>query len=408
MSADWWLSYNESFDLWGKFFTMQVTAIIAAGGSGTRLGAAVPKQLLQIGGRTILQRAIDAFRSHPGVAEVIVALPEAVVAAPPSWLEGVRVVAGGARRQDSVANAFAAIAADTEIVMIHDAARPFVSADVITRAIDAAATHGAAIVALPVSDTVKRVVREGGAGGGGVITETLPRDEIFLAQTPQAFRRDVLGAAIAAGRGLSTATDEAMLAERAGHHVHVVVGDAANVKITTAADLERAREREARQPATSRVGVGYDLHRLVEGRPLILGGVDIPAERGALGHSDADVVCHSLTDAILGAARAGDIGQHYPDTDPRWKGASSIELLGEVAALVRGRGFAVENVDVVVILERPKIGPHREAIQLRLAEALGIDAGRVSIKGKTNEGVDAVGRGEAIAAHAVCLLVPVS
>jgi len=387
---------------------MQVTAIIAAGGSGTRLGAAVPKQLLQLGGRTILQRAIDAFRSHPGVAEVIVALPEAIVAAPPSWLEGVRVVAGGARRQDSVANAFAAIADDTEIVMIHDAARPFVSADVITRAIDAAAIHGAAIVALPVSDTVKRVVREDGASGGGVITETLPRDEIFLAQTPQAFRRDVLGAAIAAGRGSATATDEAMLAERAGHRVHVVVGDAANVKITTAADLERAREHDVRQPATSRVGVGYDLHRLVEGRRLILGGVDIPADLGALGHSDADVVCHSVTDAILGAARAGDIGQHYPDTDPRWKGASSIELLREVAALVRGRGFAVENVDVVVILERPKIGPHREAIQLRLAEALGIDAGRVSIKGKTNEGVDAVGRGEAIAAHAVCLLVPVS
>ena len=387
---------------------MRVTAIIAAGGSGTRLGAAVPKQLLQLGGRTILQRAIDAFRSHPGVAEVIVALPEAIVAAPPSWLEGVRVVAGGARRQDSVANAFAAIADDTEIVMIHDAARPFVSADVISRAIDAAAIHGAAIVALPVSDTVKRVVREDGASGGGVITETLPRDEIFLAQTPQAFRRDVLGAAIAAGRGSATATDEAMLAERAGHRVHVVVGDAANVKITTAADLERAREHDVRQPATSRVGVGYDLHRLVEGRRLILGGVDIPADLGALGHSDADVVCHSVTDAILGAARAGDIGQHYPDTDPRWKGASSIELLREVAALVRGRGFAVENVDVVVILERPKIGPHREAIQLRLAEALGIDAGRVSIKGKTNEGVDAVGRGEAIAAHAVCLLVPVS
>jgi 2-C-methyl-D-erythritol 2,4-cyclodiphosphate synthase len=179
------------------------------------------------------------------------------------------------------------------------------------------------------------------------------------------------------------------------------------VKITTAADLERAREREARLSPASRVGVGYDLHRLVEGRRLILGGVDIPAERGALGHSDADVVCHSLTDAILGAARAGDIGQHYPDTDPRWKDASSIELLREVAALIGGRGFAVENVDVVVILERPRIGPHREAIQLRLAEALGIDAGRVSIKGKTNEGVDAVGRGEAIAAHAVCLLVPV-
>jgi 2-C-methyl-D-erythritol 2,4-cyclodiphosphate synthase len=153
-----------------------------------------------------------------------------------------------------------------------------------------------------------------------------------------------------------------------------------------------------------RVGVGYDLHRLVEGRPLVLGGVTVPAERGALGHSDADVICHAVTDAILGAARAGDIGQHYPDTDPRWKGASSIVLLTEVVALVRARGLTVENVDVVVILERPKIGPHREAIQASVAAAIGIDASRISVKGKTNEGVDAVGRGEAIAAHAVTLL----
>jgi 2-C-methyl-D-erythritol 2,4-cyclodiphosphate synthase len=157
-----------------------------------------------------------------------------------------------------------------------------------------------------------------------------------------------------------------------------------------------------------RVGEGWDTHALVEGRKLILGGVEVAHTHGLAGHSDADALCHAITEAILGAAAAGDIGRHFPDSDPRWKGASSIELLREVAALVRGRGFAVENVDVVVILERPKIGPHREAIQLRLAEALGIDAGRVSIKGKTNEGVDAVGRGEAIAAHAVCLLVPVS
>ena len=150
--------------------------------------------------------------------------------------------------------------------------------------------------------------------------------------------------------------------------------------------------------------MGYDLHRLVEGRPLVLGGVTVPSERGALGHSDADVICHAVTDAILGAARAGDIGQHYPDSDPRWKGASSIALLTEVVGLVRGRGLAIENVDVVVILERPKIGPHRDAIQSRLAEALGIDESRVSVKAKTNEGVDAVGRGEAIAAHAVALL----
>jgi 2-C-methyl-D-erythritol 2,4-cyclodiphosphate synthase len=172
------------------------------------------------------------------------------------------------------------------------------------------------------------------------------------------------------------------------------------VKITTAGDLDAARQRVS----AGRVGIGYDLHRLVEGRPLILGGVAVPSERGALGHSDADVVCHAVTDAILGGARAGDIGQHYPDTDPRWKDASSIILLREVAAMVRGKGLEVQNVDVVVVLERPKVGPHRAAIESSLAEALGIEAARVSVKAKTNEGVDAVGRGEAIAAHAVCLL----
>ena len=189
----------------------------------------------------------------------------------------------------------------------------------------------------------------------------MPRDEIFLAQTPQAFTRGVLGAAIAAGQAAGTATDEAMLAERAGHKVHVVAGDTANVKITTAADLERARADVGCR--ATRVGIGYDLHRLVEGRPLVLGGVTIPSDRGALGHSDADVVCHAVTDAILGAARAGDIGQHFPDTDPQWKGASSIVLLKEVAALVRSAGFIVANVDVVVILERPKLGAHRDAIR---------------------------------------------
>jgi len=380
---------------------VHVTAIIAAGGTGRRLGAAVPKQLLEVEGRSLLERSVDAFRTHPAVAEVIVALPAALVADPPAWLaaaSGVRVVAGGERRQDSVASAVGALSSESEIVLVHDAARPFVTPAVISRAIAGAAAHGAAIVGVPVSDTVKRVGAPGTADAD-VIAATLPREEIFLAQTPQAFRVDVLRAAIARGRE-TTATDEAMLAEQAGHKVRIVAGDPANVKITTADDLDAARQRAS----AGRVGIGYDLHRLVEGRPLILGGVPVPSERGAQGHSDADVVCHAVTDAILGGARAGDIGQHYPDTDPRWKDASSIVLLREVAALVRGKGLEVQNVDVVVVLERPKVGPHRAAIESSLAEALGIDAARVSVKAKTNEGVDAVGRGEAIAAHAVCLL----
>jgi 2-C-methyl-D-erythritol 4-phosphate cytidylyltransferase / 2-C-methyl-D-erythritol 2,4-cyclodiphosphate synthase len=380
---------------------MHVTAIIAAGGRGHRLGAAMPKQLLEVGGRSLLQWSVEAFTAHPAISDVIVALPSDLARNPPNWLSGVRVVEGGGRRQDSVANAFAVLADATEIVLVHDAARPFVTADVISRAIDGAAAHGAAIAAVPVTDTVKRVEAR---GAGSVITETLPREEIFLAQTPQAFRRQVLHAAIVAARSEATATDESMLAERAGHRVHVA-GDPSNVKITTPADLASARDRTAApQPSAGRVGVGYDLHRLVEARPLVLGGVTVPSDRGALGHSDADVVCHAVTDAILGAARAGDIGLHYPDSDPKWKDASSLALLRDVVTLVRGRGLAVQNVDVVVILERPMIGPYRNAIERHLAEALDVEVDRVSVKGKTNEGVDAVGRGEAVAAHAVALL----
>ncbi len=387
---------------------MKVSAIIAAGGAGRRVGAGVPKQLLEIGGRSILERAIEAFVSHPRVNDVVVVLPEALVAAPPAWLASaprVRLVLGGARRQDSVANAFDAVPRDTEIVLVHDAARPFVTADLISRSIDAAAQHGAAIAALPAHDTVKRVT-------SGVIEETIPRESVYLAQTPQAFRRDVLAAAIAAGRSGAGGTDEAALAERAGHRVHVIDGDAANVKITTGADVDAARR--AMHPSDARtlgpsdprtfVGVGYDLHRLVEGRPLILGGVTVPFERGAFGHSDADVVCHAVTDAILGAARAGDIGRLYPDTDPQWKDSSSIDLLRHAVAVVRDRGFVIKNVDVVVILERPKIASHRAEMEQRLAHALDLAVERVSVKGKTNEGVDAVGRGEAVAAHAVALL----
>jgi 2-C-methyl-D-erythritol 4-phosphate cytidylyltransferase/2-C-methyl-D-erythritol 2,4-cyclodiphosphate synthase len=314
----------------------------------------------------------------------------------------VRCVEGGARRQDSVANAVAHARADADVIAIHDAARPFVSAALIDRTIAAAIAHGAAIAALPVRDTVKQA---GGArtDASRPIAATLPREDIFLAQTPQAFRRAVLVNALEAGRkGGLEASDEAMLLEGAGWPVHLVAGEAANMKITTAEDFAQARARL--EPAI-RVGTGYDLHRLVEGRALILGGVTIPFEKGLEGHSDADIVCHAVTDAVLGAAAAGDIGRLFPDTDPRWKGADSLQLLRGAVAHLRSLGYRVSNVDVTVVAERPKLLPHLDAMQANLATALEVGPASVSIKGKTNERVDAVGRGEAIAVHAVALLM---
>jgi 2-C-methyl-D-erythritol 4-phosphate cytidylyltransferase / 2-C-methyl-D-erythritol 2,4-cyclodiphosphate synthase len=382
---------------------MHVTAIIAAAGSGSRLGGSVPKQFLRLGGVPVLQRAVQAFQAAPRITDVIVVTRadavEQVAALVGTGGKPTRVLEGGETRQASVARGVAALDPAAQYVLVHDAARPFVTPAVIDRALDAAVADGAAIVAIQATDTVKRVRV---ADGAPRIVETIPRDSIYLAQTPQAFRRDVLEAAVALGRAGVEGTDEAALAERAGHPVRIVEGDPANVKITTAADFSRARR--AAGEAIIRIGTGYDLHTLVEGRPLILGGVDVPAERGALGHSDADVVCHAVTDAILGAAALGDIGRHFPDTDAAWKGASSVDLLARAVSMVREAGYTIANVDVTVILQRPKIAPFIDAIRERLAVTLGIPAGCVSAKGKTNEGVDAVGRGEAIAAHAVALL----
>lgn len=390
---------------------MHVTAIIAAGGRGTRFGGDRPKQFVELDGQSLLERSVGAFLTHPQVDEVVVALPTELLDPPPHYLDRAHAVKGGERRQDSVANAFRAASPASDVIVIHDAARPFVSADLISRTIASAAENGAALAAIAARDTVKRVevdrspegLRHTSEGLRRVV-ETLPREAIYLAQTPQAFRREVLAAALAI---TTDATDEAALAELAGYPVHIVEGDAANIKVTTAEDLRiaEALARGNKAPArTGRAGTGYDLHRLVEGRPLIIGGVTIPFERGALGHSDADVACHAATDAILGAACLGDIGRHFPDSDPRWKGASSIDLLSRAAAIVRDRGFEVGNVDVTIVLEKPKIKDSIDAMRAAMAGALGIAIDRVSVKGKTNEGVDAIGRGEAIAAHAVALL----
>lgn len=345
---------------------------------------------------------------HDRIAEVIVALPPGLVEDVPQYLKQsvkpIAVVDGGAWRQDSVANAFARVAGHADIVVIHDAARPLVSADLIRRTLDAAVDHGAAIAAQPATDTVKR------GDADGVIVGTLPRDEIFLAQTPQAFRVAVLQEALALAGGSAEATDEAALVERAGHRVQLVAGDARNVKITTADDLALA-ERLVSSPVQGvpgatmlRVGNGYDLHRLIDGRPLRLGGVEIPFDKGLAGHSDADAVCHAVTDAILGGAGAGDIGRHFPDSEAVWKDADSLVLLTRAAETVRDAGFSVVNIDVVVIAERPKLVPYIDAMESCLAGALGVAVDRVSVKGKTNEGMDSTGAGESIAVYAVALL----
>ena len=388
-------------------------ALVAAGGRGVRVGADRPKQFVELDGRSILERSVAALAASDRIGAVIVALPAEFVGTVGAHLRGLSAkpivcVEGGPRRQDSVANAFANSPRDAGIIVIHDAARPFVTAELIARTIDAAGAHGAAIAAIAVRDTVKQAgEREG--DGSRPIRATIPRDTVFLAQTPQAFRRDVLARAIAEGQSID-ATDEAMLVERLGLPVHVVDGDPRNIKITTAEDLAAASAfalratADKKAAALMRIGNGYDLHTLVEGRPLILAGVRIPFERGLSGHSDADVVSHAVTDAVLGAASMGDIGRLFPDTDPKWQGADSIALLKGAMELVRHGGYRVSNVDVTVIAQKPKLLPYLDQMRSNLAAALGVDAGAGSIKGKTNEGVDSMGRGESMSAHAVALL----
>ena len=382
----------------------------------------MPKQLLDLGGRPMLQWSVDAFLACERIRDVIVVGPPEWVHAPPACLRrpGIHLVAGGDRRQDSVANGFDAVPVASEIVLVHDAARPFVDTETIARAIDAAVESGAAVVALQARDTVKWSPADDPVPAGGtaarahrLVERTMARDSVFLAQTPQAFRREVLAEAVALGRAGVEGTDEAALAEQAGRRVRIVAGSARNMKVTTAEDLVMAealvhgrnlRPAGDRGLPVIRVGSGYDLHRFVEGRPLILGGVTVPFDRGLAGHSDADALCHAVTDAILGAAAQGDIGQHFPDSDDRWRGASSIDLLRQAAAVVAGLGYRLVNVDATIIAERPKLGPFRAAMAAGLAAALGVERSAVSVKAKTNEGVDAAGRGEAIAVHAVALL----
>ena len=386
--------------------------MIAAGGQGTRVGGDAPKQLQDLGGETLLSMAIKPFDECRRVDEIVIVLPETVTERESAVRIQIdtplRLVSGGSRRQDSVALGVDNVCKDADVVLVHDAARPFCTVSLIEKVIDATIEAGAVVPAIQAIDTVKKadVIDTKGVR---FVEATLPRDQIYLAQTPQGFALDVLKNAVELGRSGVKATDEAVLVERNGHAVRLVEGDMGNFKVTTSDDLQRARDRIRSDlfgdvPRT-RVGLGYDSHRMVAGRRLVLGGIEIPHKCGLDGHSDADAVCHAVTDAVLGAVAAGDIGQHFPDTDPQWRDVSSIELLRKAVDVVSGLGFCVGNVDVVVIAEQPRIGPHVQAMADRLSRTLGVATDLVSIKGKTAEGMDSVGRGEAIVVHAVATVV---
>lgn len=371
-------------------------ALVVAAGRGRRFGGDLPKQYHDLAGRMVLRHSLAAFAAHPEVDAVRAVIhPDDrqlydLAAAGLGLLEP---VPGGAQRQDSVRLGLESLAdLAPGIVLIHDGARPLVDFGVISRTIAALAEHPGAIPAMPVSDTIKR-------GADGLVTGTVERANLWRAQTPQGFRyRPILEAHQAvAGQEL---TDDAAVAESAGLPVALVLGSEDNLKVTNAEDIERAA-RLFPPGGEIRMGSGYDVHRFAPGTGVWLCGVLVPHEAALEGHSDADVALHALTDAVLGAVAAGDIGRHFPPTDPRWKGAASHLFLAHAANLVRGLGGVITGVDVTIICERPKVGPHRPAMTARVADILGIPASRVSVKATTTEGLGFTGRREGIAAQAV-------
>jgi len=374
-----------------------VYALVVAAGRGSRFGGPLPKQYLPLAGASILRYAVAAFAEHLEIAGVMVAIrPEdkALFEKSVKGLRAVSPVAGGAARQDSVRLGLEALAAyRPKSVLIHDGARPFPDRRLIDRVIDGLDRAPAAIPCLPLRDTIKRAE-------GGTIRETVDRSALWRAQTPQGFHFEtILGAhRDAIGRDL---TDDAAVAEAAGILPLIVDGSEDNLKVTTPDDLVAAERLLAARHGDVRVGQGLDVHPFAPGDHLWICGVRIPHGMGLVGHSDADVGLHALTDAVLGAIGAGDIGMHFPPDDPRWRGAPSERFLSHAADLVRTRGGVVAAVDVTLVCERPKIAPHRAAMVERIAAILGIVAGRVSVKATTTEKLGFTGRAEGIAAQAV-------
>ena len=381
-----------------------ISAVLVAAGSSTRMG--FDKLSFDLGGETVLHRSIRAFDQCPQIGEIVLVAgknrafveQQAVGCTKP-----VQIVAGGATRAESAKNGV--LAAHGELVAVHDAARPFVSPAVIAAVLEAAARCGAAAPAVPVKDTIKQAV----PGDGKTVPEaclvhsTPDRSTLYAVQTPQCFDRAQYLAALQEldAEKARLVTDDCSLFELTGRSVQLTHGDYANLKITTREDLPRPVQKEETR---MRIGHGYDVHRLVEGRKLILGGVEIPFEKGLLGHSDADVLAHAVMDAVLGAAALGDIGQHFPDNDPAYAGADSLELARHVARILSEHGYRVENIDATILCQRPKLAPHIPAMRANLAAAFGLPVDAVSVKATTEEHLGFTGEGLGIAAHAVALI----
>jgi len=372
----------------------RIVALIVAAGKGARAGGGVPKQFAQLGGKAVLAHSVAAFARHPAIDEVVIVIGEGQEEDARIAIGDHRLVVGGATRRDSVRNGLEAIC-DASHVLIHDAARPFLPAAVLDRLLAALGDHAGAVPALPVADTLAR--------GDGSLGETVDRDGLYRVQTPQAFRFADILQAHRTWPADRDATDDAQMLRAAGGDVAIVEGDPMLEKITHPADFAAAEIRLAARGST-RTAMGYDVHRLVDGEQLWLGGVNIPHRQGLSGHSDADVALHALTDALLGTIAAGDIGQHFPPSDPQWRGASSDRFLRHAADLVDRAGGRIEHVDLTIICEAPKIGPHRDAIQARIADLLRLAPARVSVKATTTERLGFTGRGEGIAAQAIATI----
>lgn len=375
-------------------------ALIVAAGKGERAGGALPKQFALWRGRPVLRLAAERM-VEAGASPLVLAIPDGAEQQVRAMLDGlgaeVRLVAGGASRQASVRAGLEALAGDApERVLIHDAARPDCPAEVIERLLAALETEWAAIPVLPVVDSLVRAE-------AGRMASAATREALRRVQTPQAFRFAPILAAHRAWQGLPDAGDDAQVARAAGLNVALVEGDERLKKLTYTADF--AEETDSTALPAPRIGSGFDVHRLVAGEELWLCGVRIAHERGLAGHSDADVALHALVDALLGAIGAGDIGQHFPPSDPQWRGAASARFVKHAVELAREAGYGVGNVDLTIICEAPRIGPYREAMRARLADLLGIGLAAVSVKATTTEGLGLTGRGEGIAAQAVAMLV---